>query len=160
MKNILTSILIITFIFFSGQILAQKTNDRGGSKVKKEQKELKKDTKDNSKGKTNDKGGSDVKKEQKGNHKNNPVVDDKTKKDKKNDKKDKGNKNKEKKGKSKVKENNENENLSPEKKIEKTNDNIKKARRKITKAYEQPEKQKDTNIIPEEQYLKKKSMLS
>ena len=62
MKKILSSILILTFVFFSGQIIAQKTNDHGGSKVKKEQKELNNNTKDKSKGKTNDKGGSNVKK--------------------------------------------------------------------------------------------------
>ena len=112
MKKILSSILILTFVFFSGQIIAQKTNDHGGSKVKKEQKELNNNTKDKSKGKTNDKGGSDVKKDQKGNHKNKPVIDDKTKKDKNNKKDKQKDKNKGNKDKQKVK-------MTPGEKIEK-----------------------------------------
>ncbi len=168
MKKIISSILILTFIFFSGQIIAQKTNDHGGSKVKKEQKELKNNTSDKSKGKTNDKGGSDVKKDQKGNHNNKPVVDDKTKKNKKENKdkgnkdkknKDKGNKNKGNKDKQKEKKVKKEEKLTPDEKVEKAHNNIQNAREKVAKAYQHLEYLKVTGKISEEQYLKRKTKI-
>ncbi len=182
MKKIIISILALFLIFCSGQLVAQKTNDHGASKERKEQKKLNNNTKDKTndkgskkRGKSNDRGGSKKAKEQtiKDNTKPpvKPIIDDKAKKDKEKaekeqrERKEKERKERERKErkereKKKQKTVDNDKDLSPAEKIQKVESSIKKAKEKIAKAYAKIERQKANGKISAKEYMEKKAKLS
>ncbi len=177
MKKIIISILALFLIFCSGQLVAQKTNDHGASKERKEQKKLNNNTKDKTndkgskkRGKSNDRGGSKKAKEQtiKDNTKPpvKPIIDDKAKKDKEKaekeqrERKEKERKERKEKEKKKQKTVDNDKDLSPAEKIQKVESSIKKAKEKIAKAYAKIEREKANGKISAKEYMEKKAKLS